>query len=113
MVRRKRHRPPLHSCLPHCYTAPSAVGHDDCAHFTCKLTEESLEPQQSLAVLETVLNSRLLHAPYAGCRLRDQLCTLGCDLLQWRGRRYTVYKDHITLEDYEVHDGMGLELYYN
>ena len=26
---------------------------------------------------------------------------------------YTVYKDHITLEDYEIHDGMGLELYYN
>jgi hypothetical protein len=27
--------------------------------------------------------------------------------------RYTVFKDHITLEDYEIHDGMGLELYYN
>ena len=26
---------------------------------------------------------------------------------------YNVYKDHITLSDYEVHDGMGLELYYN
>lgn len=26
---------------------------------------------------------------------------------------YTVYKDHITLADYEIHDGMGLELYYN
>ena len=26
---------------------------------------------------------------------------------------YTVYKDHVTLEDYEIHDGMGLELYYN
>ena len=26
---------------------------------------------------------------------------------------YTIYKDHITLADYEVHDGMGLELYYN
>ena len=26
--------------------------------------------------------------------------------------RYTIYKDHITLEDYEIHDGMGLELYY-
>ena len=26
---------------------------------------------------------------------------------------YTVFKDHITLEDYEIHDGMGLELYYN
>jgi ubiquitin-like protein 5 len=30
-----------------------------------------------------------------------------------RARRYNVYKDHITLEDYEIHDGMGLELYYN
>jgi hypothetical protein len=27
--------------------------------------------------------------------------------------RYNVYKDHITLADYEIHDGMGLELYYN
>ena len=26
---------------------------------------------------------------------------------------YITYKDHITLEDYEIHDGMGLELYYN
>ena len=26
---------------------------------------------------------------------------------------YTIYKDHITLRDYEIHDGMGLELYYN
>jgi ubiquitin-like protein 5 len=24
---------------------------------------------------------------------------------------YTVYKDHITLDDYEIHDGMSLELY--
>ena len=28
-------------------------------------------------------------------------------------RWYTVYKDHITLSDYEVHDGFGFELYYN
>jgi len=26
---------------------------------------------------------------------------------------YNVYKDHISLKDYEIHDGMGLELYYN
>eukprot|EP00658_Telonema_sp_P-2_P032431 TRINITY_DN2401_c0_g2_i2.p1 TRINITY_DN2401_c0_g2~~TRINITY_DN2401_c0_g2_i2.p1 ORF type:complete len:147 (-),score=45.38 TRINITY_DN2401_c0_g2_i2:395-835(-) len=26
---------------------------------------------------------------------------------------YLIYKDSITLEDYEIHDGMGLELYYN
>ncbi|ODQ77601.1 hypothetical protein BABINDRAFT_15305 [Babjeviella inositovora NRRL Y-12698] len=25
---------------------------------------------------------------------------------------YTTYKDHITLDDYEIHDGMNLELYY-
>ena len=25
---------------------------------------------------------------------------------------YTIYKDHITLQDYEIHDGMNLELYY-
>eukprot|EP00842_Homolaphlyctis_polyrhiza_P005488 jgi/Hompol1/5940/HPOL_004750-RA len=23
---------------------------------------------------------------------------------------YTIYKDHITLEDYEIHDGMNLEM---
>ena len=26
---------------------------------------------------------------------------------------YNVYKDNITLDDYEIKDGMGLELYYN
>ncbi|KAI9329630.1 ubiquitin-like protein 5 [Obelidium mucronatum] len=26
---------------------------------------------------------------------------------------YNVFKDHITLEDYEIHDGMSLELYYS
>jgi hypothetical protein len=26
--------------------------------------------------------------------------------------RYTIYKDHVTLADYEIHDGMNLELYY-
>ncbi|KAH9975520.1 ubiquitin-related domain-containing protein [Lactifluus volemus] len=25
---------------------------------------------------------------------------------------YTTYKDHITLGDYEINDGMSLELYY-
>ena len=26
---------------------------------------------------------------------------------------YNIYKDHISLEDYEVKDGMMLEMYYN
>lgn len=25
--------------------------------------------------------------------------------------RYTIYKDHITLSDYEINDGMSLEMY--
>ena len=25
---------------------------------------------------------------------------------------YNIFKDQITLADYEIHDGMGLELYY-
>jgi ubiquitin-like protein 5 len=25
----------------------------------------------------------------------------------------TVYKDHITLEDYEIHEGSSLDMYYN
>ncbi|XP_078459388.1 ubiquitin-like protein 5 isoform X2 [Lampetra fluviatilis] len=25
---------------------------------------------------------------------------------------YTIFKDHVTLEDYEIHDGQNLELYY-
>ena len=25
--------------------------------------------------------------------------------------RYTIYKDHITLADYEINDGMSLEMY--
>ncbi len=25
---------------------------------------------------------------------------------------YSTYKDHITLDDYEIHDGMNLEMYY-
>ncbi|TGZ60163.1 hypothetical protein CRM22_008700 [Opisthorchis felineus] len=25
---------------------------------------------------------------------------------------YTIFKDHITLRDYEINDGMNLELYY-
>ncbi|XP_077779847.1 ubiquitin-like protein 5 isoform X1 [Podarcis muralis] len=25
---------------------------------------------------------------------------------------YTIFKDHVSLADYEIHDGMNLELYY-
>ena len=28
-------------------------------------------------------------------------------------KSYVVYKDHITLADYEIGDGSGIEMYYN
>lgn len=28
-------------------------------------------------------------------------------------KAYNIYKDHITLDDYEIKDGSSLELYYN
>ena len=40
-----------------------------------------------------------------------------CGCLSWvvltvnRMSRYTTFKDHITLDDYEIHDGMSLEMY--
>ncbi len=81
---------------------------------TYQLTEQSLlYSRQSLAEHAKTSYSDLLYACSAGCRLQDQRSAVGSDVFLWRGCRYTVYKDHITLEDYEVHDGMGLELYYN
>ena len=41
------------------------------------------------------------------------LCALCSLLTHCFCARYTIYKDHITLEDYEIHDGMSMELYYN
>ena len=47
----------------------------------------------------------------------DMCCDFYVSGTKWEKIRiqkwYTIYKDHITLEDYEIHDGMGLELYYN
>lgn len=28
-------------------------------------------------------------------------------------KSYTIFKDHITLDDYEIKDGSSIELYYN
>jgi hypothetical protein len=43
--------------------------------------------------------------------LEGEQQTLGSG--QLRLTCYFCLQDHITLADYEIHDGMGLELYYN
>jgi len=51
-----------------------------------------------------------------GVVCRFLCCSLSCTHIPitttHRTRRYTIYKDHVTLADYEIHDGMNLELYY-
>ena len=71
-------------------------------------------------MIEVICNDRLGKKIRVKCNADDTVGDLKKLLAAQTGTRpeklriqkwYTVYKDHITLEDYEIHDGMGLELY--
>ncbi|XP_066329212.1 uncharacterized protein [Miscanthus floridulus] len=71
-------------------------------------------------MIEVVLNDRLGKKVRAKCNEDDTIGDLKKLVAAQTGTRpekihkwYNIYKDHITLKDYEIHDGMGLELYYN
>ena len=72
-------------------------------------------------MIEIICNDRLGKKVSVKCNEDDTIGDLKKLLAYVTGTRrkksgsesYTVYKDHITLEDYEIHDGMNLELYYN
>ena len=73
-------------------------------------------------MIEVICNDRLGKKIRVKCNPEDTIGDLKKLLAAQTGTRpeklriqkwYTVYKDHITLDDYEIHDGMGLELYYN
>jgi ubiquitin-like protein 5 len=73
-------------------------------------------------MIEVVVNDRLGKKVRVKCNPTDTIGDLKKIIAVQTGTRpekiriqkwYTVYKDHITLEDYEIKDGMGLELYYN
>ncbi len=59
---------------------------------------------------------RVVLVAFAVCSLPFICCrSLALTLLDTRvsfNNRYTIYKDNISLADYEVRDGMNLELYY-
>ncbi|OQR94059.1 hypothetical protein ACHHYP_01872 [Achlya hypogyna] len=61
-------------------------------------------------MIEVILNDRVGKKIRVKCNEDDTVGTRPekIRIQKW----YTIYKDHITLEDYEIHDGMGLELYY-
>ena len=55
-----------------------------------------------------------MDAAPSALELRLSFCNVFLHVLSTPPQKwYTIYKDHITLADYEIHDGMGLELYYN
>jgi ubiquitin-like protein 5 len=70
-------------------------------------------------MLEVILNDRLGNKVIVKCNEDDtigDLKKLAAAQLGTRAEKlriqkwYTVYKDHITLEDYEISNGMSLEL---
>jgi ubiquitin-like protein 5 len=72
-----------------------------------------------IAMIEVVLDDRLGKKVRVKCNEDDTIGDLKKLAAAQLGTRpeklkiqkwYTVYKDHITLQDYEIHDGMGLEL---
>ena len=76
-----------------CICMHQAANEDLCS---CGLT-------QQLETLASGLGSRHTTEKLHACRPEK------IRIQKW----YTIYKDHIMLSDYEIHDGMGLELYYN
>lgn len=73
-------------------------------------------------MIEVVLNDRLGKKIRVKCNPDDTIGDLKMLAAAHIGTRpdkirlqkwYNVFKDHITLADYEIGDGMGIELYYN
>ena len=73
-------------------------------------------------MIEVILNDRLGRKVRVKCNPSDTIGDLKKVVAIQTGTRaekiriqkwHIIYKDHITLEDYEIKDGMGLELYYN
>ena len=72
-------------------------------------------------MIELVLNDRLGKKVRVKCNSDDTVGVLKRLAAAQLGTQhdrlvikkwYTIYKDHVRLDDYEIHDGMGLELYY-
>lgn len=86
-------------------------------------TGASLTTGNALAeTIEVVLNDRLGTKTRVKCRKDDTIGQLkqlaamqiGCRPEKIRLQKwYNIFKDHIPLEAYEIHDGMSIELYYN
>ena len=78
-------------------------------------------PNMAAVMIEVVLNDRLGRKLRVKCNSTDSVGILkrlvsaqvgtAADKLRIQ-RWYQVFKDHVTLDDYEIHDGSSLDLYY-
>ncbi|GMT01852.1 hypothetical protein PENTCL1PPCAC_24026, partial [Pristionchus entomophagus] len=75
----------------------------------------------TMPMIEITVNDRLGKKVRIKCNPTDTIGDLKKLIAAQTGTRfekivlkkwYTIYKDHITLQDYEVHDGFNFELYY-
>lgn len=73
-------------------------------------------------MIEIILNDRLGRKVRVKCNPSDTIQILKLLAAAQMGTKPEklrlqkgdiIYKDHITLEDYELQDGMGMELYYD
>ena len=73
-------------------------------------------------MIEVVCNDRLGGKVNVKCMPTDSIATLKLLIGAHTGTRpekirlqkgYSIFKDHITVEDYEIKDGMQIEMYYN
>ena len=87
-------------------------------HTSCNLNDQKNFP----AMIEIVCNDRLGKKIRVKCNPDDTIGDLKKLIAAQIGTRpekirlqrwYSVFKDHITLDDYEIRDGSNLELYYN
>ena len=79
----------------------------DIARLKYVISEAESEKQKQRKDYEMVINERDILGTQL-IKRNEELALLyeKIKIQKW----YTIYKDHITLEDYEIHDGMGLEL---
>merc|ERR1712110_623554 len=88
--------------------------------FDC-LTDESKNKQGEVKMIEVIVNDRLGKKVRIKCNPTDTIGEFKKLVAAQTGTRYekivlkkwyTIFKDSVTLGDYEIHDGCSLELYY-
>jgi ubiquitin-like protein 5 len=90
--------------------------------FTVSKDTSSSSSNHALPMIEIVVNDRLGKKNRIKCSPNDTIANLKKLIALQTGTRpekirlqkwYTTFKDHLTLDTYEIHDGMSIELYYN